>query len=397
LALLAAREFAVLLLDVNMPDMDGFTVAEQARRQPLGKALPIVFVTASDKTDQGMLRGYDSGAVDFLYKPVQRDVLRSKVRVFVELFEARLEIAQTRDALQRSNAELRELAATKQAMAEDARRAKKELEHAYFNLQQTQADLVQSAKMGAIGELVAGIAHEINNPLAYCLAHSSTLQRGLDTVLGDLAPESAAGGLPSKLQNRFHELRLGLVRIDEIVKKLQTFARYSSCDYDVVNIGQCVDAIVTLQKHRAGARVVVNTEIDDTDQLRCFPTLLNQCLMNLVQNAIEAIVGEGTVIISGTREGAEYVLRIRDNGCGVAGEIRDRIFEPFFTTKAEKGGQGLGLPVAYSVARSHGGTLELNATDDGGTEVTLRLAITASQRTPAPELTLSNVIATSAS
>ena len=158
---LLRRQFAVVLLDVQMPEMDGYEVAHHARKNPSTRDVPIIFLTAANNSEGMVLRGYGSGAVDFLFKPLNPSILRSKVRVFLELHLAAQKLADAKAVLERRNAELKA---------------------AYSELQVTHAQLVQSAKMASLGELVAGVAHEINNPLAFVLSHLETVRRSLGVV-----------------------------------------------------------------------------------------------------------------------------------------------------------------------------------------------------------------------
>ena len=183
---LLRREFAVVLLDVQMPEMDGYEVAHHARRNPSTRDVPIIFLTAANNSEGMVLRGYGSGAVDFLFKPLNASILRSKVRVFLELHAAHQKVEAAKTALERSNAELRALASEKASLAEQFRAANIELQHAYTDLQATHAQLVQSAKMASLGELVAGVAHEINNPLAFVLSHLDTVRRKLSQLEPEL-------------------------------------------------------------------------------------------------------------------------------------------------------------------------------------------------------------------
>jgi two-component system cell cycle response regulator len=167
LSQLLKREYAVMLLDVQMPEMDGYEVARHAHQNPATRLVPIVFLTAQNRTEENILRGYGTGAVDFLFKPIDSTILRSKVRVFLELHRTKKQIAD----------------------------GKKRLEVTLEELEAAQAQLIQSAKMASLGELVAGIAHEINNPLAFALSHLDTALRALDPIEAALKPaESPAAG-----------------------------------------------------------------------------------------------------------------------------------------------------------------------------------------------------------
>ena len=156
LALLLKREFAVLLLDVQMPQMDGFEVARHVRMNPLTREVPIIFLTAAHTSEDYVLRGYGSGAVDFLLKPVDATILRSKVRVFLDLDSSRRQIAAAKNELEHKNLALADLAEANAALARQYRDAHDGRERAYQELQTTHAQLVQSAKMASLCELVSG-------------------------------------------------------------------------------------------------------------------------------------------------------------------------------------------------------------------------------------------------
>src|SRR4051794_26807045 len=149
---LLRREFAVILLDVEMPEMDGFEVAHHVSRNPATQEVPIVFLTAMHETDASVLRGYGSGAVDILFKPINSMVLRSKVRVFLDLYRGRRQLAESRRALEDMNRELSAVACANEELVEQFRTANIQLAAAYQNLATTQSQLVQSAKMASLGE-----------------------------------------------------------------------------------------------------------------------------------------------------------------------------------------------------------------------------------------------------
>ncbi len=355
LRLLLRQEFAVILLDVQMPGMDGYEVAEHARSNPSTREIPIIFLTAAN-SPENVARGYGSGAVDFLFKPIDAAVLLSKVRVFLELYGARRALADTNKRLESRNTQL---------------------EQAYRDLQATQSQLIQSAKMASLGELVAGVAHEINNPLAFVLNHIDTTRRCLTQFRGDVPdslPERAEQQW-QRAQARLTEVESGLIRIRDLVLKLRTFSRLDEGERKVVSVRECVESVVTILTHRLEERTELVRDLQGPDQLDCYPALLNQVLMNLVVNAIDAIDGKGKVTIKTYANGESFVFDVIDTGPGIPEHLRERVLEPFFTTKPVGQGTGLGLSIAYSIVKKHQGDLTLTGAEGGGTLARIRLPL----------------------
>jgi two-component system NtrC family sensor kinase len=346
---LLKREFAVMLLDVQMPEMDGYEVALHARGNPASRDVPIIFVTATHGSEANVLRGYGSGAVDFLFKPLNPAILRSKVRVFLDLYSARREI-QTRN---------------------------RELTTAYSDLKNTQAQLVQSAKMASLGELVAGVAHEINNPLAFVTSHLQTARLSLGEIKPQILPtlSSAHQTHWDRADDRLTEMALGLDRIADLVIKLRTFSRKDEGELKRVSVKESIDSLLVILAHRTRDRIRVETQFGEPDVIECFPSLLNQAVMNLVSNSIDAIDGDGIITITTGADGDRYRIVVSDTGPGVPRELRERVFEPFFTTKPVGQGTGLGLSITYSIVQRHGGTLELSDAEGGGAAAVITIPV----------------------
>jgi two-component system NtrC family sensor kinase len=374
---LLRREFAVVLLDVQMPGMDGYEVAHHARRNPSTRDVPIIFLTAANNSEGMVLRGYGSGAVDFLFKPLNPSILRSKVRVFLELRAAHRKIADAKTALERSNAELHSLANEKARLAEQFRSANIELQAAYTDLQTTHAQLVQSAKMASLGELVAGVAHEINNPLSFVLSHLDTVRRKLSQLEPELpAPLSdSARAHWQRANERLNEIGPGLERIRGLVIKLRTFSRLDEGERKRVSIRECVESVLMILGHRLRGKIEVETDFGLPDQVDCYASLLNQAIMNLISNSIDAMSGEGVLRIVTGSQGPLYSIVVTDSGPGIPKELRERVLEPFFTTKPVGQGTGLGLSITYSIVRKHQGTIELSEPPGGGTSVAIRFPL----------------------
>jgi two-component system, NtrC family, sensor kinase len=384
--------------------MDGYEVARYARENPATRDVPIVFLTAGGTAqsgldsqrpgprrseaglaDENVLRGYGSGAVDFLFKPVNPTILRSKVQVFLELARGRRELLRAQSELTTTNLELRQAAADKAALAERFQQANVELERAYHDLKAAQTGLIQAAKMASLGELVAGIAHEINNPLSYCVSHVETVKRIFTTVeglAGTTFEESGARQHWERAQSRLRDMSAGLARITDLVLKLRTFSRLDEGEMKRVDVKECIDSVLTILGHRLSPRIRVNLEANPPERIECNPALFNQALMNLISNAIDAIPGEGVIGVSSGAVGNMYRLVVQDSGSGIDPKLRDRIFEPFFTTKAIGVGTGLGLSIAYSIVQKHGGTLEVEDAPGGGTRMVLQIPLSGDARPP---------------
>ena len=271
-----------------------------------------------------------------------------------------------------------EAVASKAALAERFQHANVELQRAYVDLQAAQTSLIQSAKMASLGELVAGIAHEINNPLSFSLSHLVTVKKSLgraETALGPLLETDTVRDNWTRARSRLDEMTIGLERIRDLVVKLRTFSHIDEGEWRRVSMRECIESVLTILAHRARERIQITTQFGDPDQVDCYPSLLNQALMNLVANSIDAIPGTGTIRIeTGAVDGA-YQIQVSDTGCGIPAELRERVLEPFFTTKAVGEGTGLGLSITYSIVRKHAGTLAISCPETGGTTVTLRFPI----------------------
>ncbi len=366
------KKFAVVLLDANMPEMNGFEVAQHARMNPDTRDVPIIFLTAHS-AEEFALRGYDSGAVDFLSKPFNPHILRSKVSIFLELHSGRRLLADANVKLADQNRQLQVLAEKERAAAAESQRANTALKVAYQELQATQAQLVQSAKMASLGTLVAGIAHEVNNPLAFISSHLGTIRSSLHGFferVHDVDPEAKERWDRALL--RLDQASDGVERIRDLVLKLQTFSRIDQGERKKVRISECLDSVLTIVNHRTKG-IDVQVDVAADDEVDCHPSLLNQALMNLITNAIDAVDGQGQIVIRAAAQGEQYVLSVSDDGPGIPPEIHDRIVEPFFTTKPVGKGTGLGLSITFTIAEKHGGSLAFDKRPGGGTIATLRI------------------------
>ena len=157
--------------------------------------------------------------------------------------------------------------------------------------------------------------------------------------------------------------------------KLRTFSRLDEGELKRVSVRDCVESVLTILGYRLKDRVHVETTFGLPEEIDCYASLLNQAIMNLVSNAIDAMDGAGTLRINTGLSGAEYAISVADTGPGIPAELRERVLEPFFTTKAVGQGTGLGLSITYSIVRKHGGVLELLDAEGGGTCAVIRIPL----------------------
>jgi two-component system NtrC family sensor kinase len=361
LAFVESAQPDLVLLDVMMPEMSGFEVCQRLKERR-DDYLPVILFTALGEQDDRNA-GLRAGADDFLTKPVDRHELILRVQTFLRL----------RDQNQRIRTQLKELNERDQIIRQQVQ----ELEQAYRELQATQAQLIQSAKIASLGELVAGLAHEINNPLAFAVSHLGTARRSLEKLGRRIRTESSQADLLhwERAEDRLREMGVGLERIQELVLKLRIFSRMDQGEEGRVSMRECVATILAILGHRLRAGVEVETHLGEPDQIDCFPSLINQALMNLVANAIDAIDGQGRLTISTGKEGDSFTIAVTDTGPGIPETLRERVLEPFFTTKPVGAGTGLGLSITHSIVKKHHGTLELRSADGGGTAAIIKIPL----------------------
>jgi two-component system NtrC family sensor kinase len=360
-----------VLLNAATAGFDGIALAEQLHslRAAAGASFQIVALVRDGvpgAEEQAMLgRLFAAGADDLIPSPAPPEVMGVRVRAALRR-KLLLDEERRSAALSRERALTIERAQAKAAMAEALGHANEELAAANLQLRETQTRLVQAAKMASLGELVAGIAHEINNPLAFILAHQGTVDRLLGQVAELTAPGSAALPLVARCRDRVGSMTLGLARIQDLVANLRKFSRQDDNAFQMVNVPEAVEIVLALLGPKLGDRVVVERDFQAVEELLCLPALLNQVVMNLVSNAADAITGQGRIVIATRSDWRDYVITIQDSGPGVPDGLRDRIFEPFFTTKPIGQGTGLGLAIAYNVVTAHEGSIVADNAPEGG-------------------------------
>ncbi|KQP29005.1 ATPase [Methylobacterium sp. Leaf469] len=350
--------------------VDARRAADIAAREAGTPTFHVVGIAGSTPAKDFLVQAFAAGADDVVSK-VDGDVLVMRVRSLVRrklLEEDNRRIAgefgARERALERARAEA-EAAEARAALAGALEQANSDLATANRKLTDAQAKLVQAAKMASLGELVAGIAHEINNPLAFILAHQGTVERLLNEVVADPAPADAPR-LLKKCGDRVGAMRMGLTRIQDLVLNLRKFSRLDEGERALVNVPDAIETVLALIQHKLGDRIGVVRDFSGRPEIHCTPALLNQVVMNILGNAADAMPEAGTITILTASTDEIDEIRISDTGPGIPEPLRERIFEPFFTTKPVGAGTGLGLAIAYSVVQAHSGTLTVEAAPGGG-------------------------------
>ncbi|MDX2304368.1 MAG: two-component regulator propeller domain-containing protein [Microscillaceae bacterium] len=265
------------------------------------------------------------------------------------------------------------------------------------NLKTTQAQLLESDKMASLGQLTAGIAHEINNPINFVYAGTSSLKANINDLIevleayGEISPQNVESKLKEIMELKedmeFEEIleeindltdsiRRGAERTAEIVKGLRTFSRLDEDDIKLADMHENLDATISILRNQVKNRIELVKEYGTIPSIECYPGKLNQVFMNIISNAIQAIKDKGTITIKTFKKDEHFIgISIRDSGSGMPEEVKKRIFEPFFTTKDVGKGTGLGLSITHSIMEKHHGKIEVESEIGVGTEFILILPI----------------------
>jgi len=260
------------------------------------------------------------------------------------------------------------------------------LQESLVELHHKQNQLIQSEKMASLGQMAAGIAHELNNPISFVMSNLTTLQEYSGTIRTALQQlrTSAAGDVDREdlefmledLDPLLDESVDGCRRVRDIVLNLKGFARTDEHTPSEVDINDCVRSTLKIVWNELKYRCQVVEDLGELPLLRCYPGKINQVIMNLLVNAAHAIETEGTITIRTRATADEVVLEVADTGSGIAPHDLTRLFEPFFTTKPPGKGTGLGLYICHGIAESHGGRLEATSEPGQGSRFRLHLPLT---------------------
>jgi len=279
-----------------------------------------------------------------------------------------------------------------------------ELNHTLSELKDAQTQLVESEKMASLGQLTAGIAHEINNPINFVTSNVTPLERDIRLLeeaftkiealalselpmeekqkqVGEIKEEIEYDYLKTEIEFLLKGISEGSNRTAEIVKGLRIFSRVDEDDLKQVNIHEGIDSTLIIINTLLNNHISVHCSYGDLPKVECYPGKLNQVFLNILTNGIHAIEsrwkGEsgGALTIATSCEGEDVVIRLGDNGCGMAQETASHIFEPFFTTKGVGEGTGLGLSIVYNIIKKHNGNISVESIPGEGTSFIIRIPV----------------------
>ena len=277
---------------------------------------------------------------------------------------------------------------------------KHELELTLENLKLAQSQLIQSEKMASVGVLTAGIAHELNNPINFVSGNVYPLQQDLNEVFSIIEKYDEAitanklaefftdvDALKEQMEFSFlikeifsllKGIEEGAQRSSEIIKGLRSFSRLDDEMCQFYDIHEGIDSSLVLLHNKIKGKISVRKDYGDFDGLECFPSKLNQVIMNIITNSIQAMGDNGELFIQTVSSAIGVKIIIKDNGLGMTPEVKEHIFEPFFTTKDVGQGTGLGLSISYGIIEKHNGNIDVISEPGKGTEFIISLPRTQS-------------------
>lgn len=348
--------FPLVLTDWMMPDVDGLELIRRIRASERSEYVYIILLTARSQSEN-LVEAMEAGADDFLAKPCNPKELKVRLRAGERIIE-----------LERT-------------LVEQNRQ-----------LKEAQAALVQTEKLAGVGQLAAGMAHEINNPIAFVSNNLSVLQRDVQAIveLVDLYNESLSviektdkqratqlrtveadcdfAWLKENLPRLFRSSLDGLARVRAIVKNLRDFAHLNKAIVSETDVVAAVESVLAVLTSEITAReLTIRRQFECQPCIYCQPAQINQALHGILLNAIQASEPKGLIEVAVSQDESSIQITITDHGHGMDKTTQQHVFEPFFTTQPVGSGQGLGLAMSYGIVQQHGGTIEFDSAPGKGT------------------------------
>lgn len=364
----------LILLDICMPDMDGYEVCRQLKSDPMTREIPVIFISALNDIED-KLAAFNAGGADYICKPFQMEEVLARVDTHTALFKSRLALKAREESLQHSL---------------------HDLEAAHLRLKEMSNQLLQSEKLASIGLLAAGVAHEINNPICFISSNLNILKSYVDSLLRlideyALLEANAPADMLERIDETKREIDLlflrqdvmeligesidGSGRVRKIVQDLRDFSHPGDSEWQQVNLNTVLDSALNLAWNEIKHKAEVIKDYDDVPMVECLYLQINQALLNLLVNAAQAIGEKGQITLRTRRQNEWVTISVIDNGHGIPPGNIEKIFDPFFTTKPVGKGTGLGLSASYGIITKHGGRIVADSAEGKGAAFTVWLPI----------------------
>jgi len=370
----------LILLDINMPSMNGYEVCKELKKDPDTRSVPVIFLSALDDV-KDKVKAFQVGGIDYITKPFQLEEVLVRIKNQLTIRHLQIQLQKQNEQLQQS----------------------------FQDLQKAQAQLIQKEKMVSLGQLAAGMAHEINNSVGFISGNIDFADQYHQDLLNIIRIYQREHPIPTPalaeelqnidmdfiiadINNVFNSMRTGTERISTLILALRIFSRLNESDVKSVNLHQGIDSTLLLlqskmkpERHRSGIQVIKN--YSDLPNITCYASQMNQVFLNLLNNAIDALeFGPGkfwhettipTIWIGTELTNQERVkITVKDNGMGIEEKIKPNLFNPFFTTKPVGKGSGLGLLTCYEiVVDKHQGQLTYNSQFGQGAEFIVEIPV----------------------
>jgi signal transduction histidine kinase len=378
----------LILLDIVMPDIDGYGVCKQLKSDPKTCQIPVIFLSAlDDPLDK--VKAFQVGGIDYITKPFQIEEVLARVH---------------------SQLTIRYLT---QNLEDRVAKRTKQLTQALHDLQEAQLQLVQTEKMATLGQLISGIAHEINNPIGFIEGNLDLVEKGMkqliehlhlyqknvanpDSEIAENAENIELDYLLEELPEMLESMKLGTDRIRQLSISLRLFSRADNSRKIEADLHEGIDSTLVILKHRLKANknrpeIEIIKKYGDLPLVQCYPNQLNQVFMNLLANSIDAIdeFGEGlsyaemaksphqiSIRTLASSDRTKVAIEIADNGPGMSPDVKEKIFDRLFTTKPPGKGTGLGLSISRQiVVDKHNGRIRCSSALGEGTKFIIEIPV----------------------
>lgn len=368
----------LVILDIEMPVMNGIEFLEHLKPEP-SDSYNIIVITGHDETEY-IKKTFELGVSSFLCKPLNVDIIKGTIKNSINLKKAELEVVKYSNNLE--------------SMVNERT---KELKKAYKDLEASHAMVLQQEKLASLGQLAAGVAHEINNPTGFMISNLNTLNKYIEKIIkfNDVQKSAIESSnmedIIETVEKKRKELKIDYVlkdikpliseslnggdRIKKIVQDLKIFARQDDEKGDYADINKCIESSLNMVWNELKYKCEVKKELNSIGMTYCYPQQLNQVFMNILINASQAIEDHGEIIIKTWQEGDSIFISISDTGSGIAKENIDKVFDPFFTTKEAGKGTGIGMNISYNIIKKHNGDITIMSELGKGTTFTINIPV----------------------